>query len=652
MYTFNKATSKKLSIIKSDFCKINEVELRKLCLSSTLNVNVSQQFIRCLRMSMSSITRFSWNVIALVIVLAFSAMHSRAAEDRVAQRQRQLLNNLQHILVPHLDSDLGPARRYLSPRPWRSALAKHTAGMLNGANRPQAAAWFLDAKNLIIGEWEILMLLRSYHALKDIDYFQSSGARQAVEEYLRHSWRQTRTEGTRVNWKLDGYWGSENHKIVQFSNRLLLEEFAAPVGDMEIRDQASRQIIMWCREKALRGYTEYASTHYTERMLVPLLNIYDYAFETKHKLRHWSQMAIDQLLAEYALLNINGFRGGAIRRCYQSDIPDYPNAELNNSTYDAMLTAGYIFFDNTDLLPITYRASDQSIIYTFVATTAYRPTLVHRALADPARRGTVCFRSARRWDHEGSQPQAPDTYWYAWITPHYILSSIRSPAGIVWEGAVNGGVPYRLSFCDPQAMIGTRVAVGATPRAEVAVAPDPPEQWPLFQHRNVLLYHGIIDMYRDIAPKIPVGRGIDHVDIDPPYRFFREAGAGDETVYIGVTEQNGLGIMEVRLASHHASWEAFKLHFKNNTVSLVSPSEIEYQTCDRQKIRLRNGNAYVNGVAQELDGWPLYDCRLIQGDWLNQSQQAGLITIGDEQTGQLILDFRDLSSPRREMKPP
>jgi len=135
----------------------------------------------------------------------------------VAERQRQLLNNMQYILVPHLNSDLGPARRYLSPRPWRSALAKYTAGMLNGANNPQDAAWFLDERNLIIGEWEILMLLRSYHALKDVEYFRSSGAGRAVEEYIRRSWRETRTEGSGVNWKLDGYWGSENHYLFIYS---------------------------------------------------------------------------------------------------------------------------------------------------------------------------------------------------------------------------------------------------------------------------------------------------------------------------------------------------------------------------------------------------------------------------------------------------
>jgi len=615
-----------------------------------------QQFDRksegAFTMTMQNRIWSSWITGSLLLGAAFAVESSSETGGSTAQRQQQLLNTLRHILVPYVDAEQGPAKSFVSPRPWRSALARHTSSLLSGAHNREASAWFCDEKNLIVGEWEILMLLRSYHALKDVEYFVSSGACRAVEEYLRLCWRQTRTEGSRVNWKLDGYWGSENHKIVQFSNRLLLEEFAAPAGDSEIHNQAAEQIIMWCREKALRGYTEYASTHYTERTLVPLLNIFDYSRDTDHKLHQWCRMAIDQLLAEYAILSINGFRGGAIRRCYQSDIPGYPNAELNDSTFDSMLIAGYIFFDNTDLLPVTYRASDQSIIYTFVATTQYRPTSIHAVLADPVRRGNLDFKSGRRWDHEGSQPKAPDTWWYAWITPHYILSSIRSPAGIAWEGAVNGGVPYRLSFRDPQAMIGTQIAVGVLPKSEVAVAPAPPNQRPLFQYQNVLLYEGKVDMYRDIPPKIPFGRGIDRVEVDPPYSFFCEPGVDRENVYVGVIEKNGLGVMEVSLAAQHKSWEAFKQDFKSRAVSLVSSSNIEYRTFNRETIRLKDGKAYVNGIEQKVNRWPLYDSRLIKGDWLNQSDNAGLITIGDEHIGKLILDFRDPNHPRRKLTEP
>lgn len=190
-------------------------------------------------------------LVVFLVGFALPRANYAAAEDSVARRQRRLLDNLQHIRVPYLGRDLGPATNYFSPRPWRSALTRYTASLLSGRKDREAAAWFTDPKNLIVGEWEILMLLRSYHALKDVEYFRSSGAGQAVEEYLRRAWRQTRTEGTRVNWKLDGYWGSENHKIVQFSNRLLLEEFAAPAEYMETGSTRA-QVRGWSQSQTSR----------------------------------------------------------------------------------------------------------------------------------------------------------------------------------------------------------------------------------------------------------------------------------------------------------------------------------------------------------------------------------------------------------------
>jgi hypothetical protein len=455
-----------------------------------------------------------------------------------------------------------------------------------------------------------------------------------------------------VNWKLGGYWGSENHQIVRFSERLLLEEFAGQDMDKNIHDQAAYQIAMWCREKALRGYTEYSSTHYTERSLVPLLNIYDYTTDKEHNLKKWVHMAIDQLIVEYALFQINGFRGGAMRRCYQSAAEGYPNAELNDGKYDCMHPAGFVFFNNTNLLPITYRASDQSIIYIFLATTTYRPTPVHEHLTHPDKRGIIEVKSGRRWDHEGSQPSATDAYIYAWITPQYILGSIRIPPQVKWSGAVNGGIPYRLSFHDNRAMIGTKASVGGMSRgtlSAVAVAPDPDDQRPLFQYQNVLLYKGTVDTYRDIPPVIPRGRGIDHEETEGDYRFYREAGVHGETVYAGVLQRNGVGVMEVRLASQYPSWEAFKDDVKGNPAILNSDKDIDYTTCEGVHIRLNGERITVDGVQQELTGWPLYESRLINGYWLNQNPDAGLLTIGDEKLGTLVLDFRDETNPIRKL---
>ncbi|MFC1715503.1 hypothetical protein ACFL6S_17670 [Candidatus Poribacteria bacterium] len=584
------------------------------------------------------------------IGLLCASIGSASHGDLIEDRQNALLEMLQYVRVPQIAGSASAGQKYFTPRPWRSAYTKYTASLLNGVNVAEAAAWFKDDENLVISEWETLMLLRGYHALKGNEYFISSGAKEKVEEYLKRCVEATRTPGNKVNWKLDGYWGSENHKIVQFSERLLLEELAGEGMDESIHDQVAYQIKMWCREKALRGYTEYCSPHYTERSLVPLLNIYDYTID--EDLKKWVHMAIDQLMVECAIFQINGFRGGAIRRCYQSSDGGYPNAELNDGRYDCMHPVGYVFFDNTNLLPITYRASDQSIIYVFLATTAYRPTLIHNHLARPEKRGMLELKSGRRWDHEGSQPQAPDTYIYAWITPQYVLSSIRIPPEVKWEGAVNGGIPYRLSFHDCQAMIGTRASVGGTSRSAVAVAPDPESQRPLFQHQNVLIYRGTVDTYRHIEPVIPRGRGIDHKETEGEYRFYREKGVDGESVYSGVLERNGLGIMEVRLASQYPSWTAFMDDFRSNEAVMNSESDVNYTTCDGVQIRISGNKVTLDGVEQQLAGWPLYDSLVIKGDWLNQSNEAGLVTIGDEHIGTLTLDFRDENRPMRRLNLP
>ena len=91
-------------------------------------------------MSTPNRTWSSWLATSFLVGLAFSAANSHAVVDRVIQRQRHLRNTLQHILVPYLDTEQGPVRRYLSPSPWRSALARHTASLLNGANMREAAA--------------------------------------------------------------------------------------------------------------------------------------------------------------------------------------------------------------------------------------------------------------------------------------------------------------------------------------------------------------------------------------------------------------------------------------------------------------------------------------------------------------------------------
>lgn len=71
--------------------------------------------------------------------------------------------------------------------------------------------------------------------------------------------------------------------------------------------------------------------------------------------------------------------------------------------------------------------------------------------------------------------------------------------------------------------------------------------------------------------------------------------------------------------------------------------------CFIQRSGLDRESVTVNGMEQKFTGRPLFDSRLIKADWLNQSFEAGLLTIGDEKMGKLILDFRGKTNLAREL---
>ncbi len=543
------------------------------------------------------------------------------------------------------------ARQIVQAHPWRRSIFKHTASMLLGRDLAEASAWFRNADNHIVGEWEALILLRCYHALKKTPHFAGNGTEASVRSFLVDDLLpRVRAENAglgKFSTSPTAWCGSENHTIIGFSIRLLLEELAGEDIDRDHWGYPADQIPRWCLEKATRGYTEFFSTHYTERCLAPLLNIADCS--TDAGLREVTSMAVDLLVAEYALIQINGFRGGAVRRCYQVWTDDTHQPEMTDSRHDCCYPMGQVFFgDAVTESPFQYNDGEQTIGYLYYATTGYRPSPVHLEIVRPEVRGNLEIESARRWEHEDAQPQEPDTCITAYATPHYVLSSIRVPDKIQWGHGnigVNGGVPYRLSFRKPRAMVGT------ARDGENAWLTDPLEARALFQHESTVLYSGKVDSYREVDPPIGPGEGIGLEEQEGAFRPYREAGAEGEQVYAGVREENGVGVMEVRLASQHESWEAFKTAFKGNAAELESRERMCYTTCDGIAIELEGRRVAVDGKPQATDGWPLYRSRLINGDWWNQSEDAGRITIGDETTGRLVLDFRDLErSVREEME--
>jgi hypothetical protein len=170
----------------------------------------------------------------------------------------------------------------------------------------------------------------------------------------------------------------------------------------------------------------------------------------------------------------------------------------------------------------------------------------------------------------------------------------------------------------------------------------------LFQHENVVLYKGFLDTYETVDLAVST---LDHEEASGQLKFYREAGLNGEVVYIGARETNGVGVMEVKLASDYNSWTAFKNDFSNNSVSLVSRTNIEYTSTNGDAIDFNDSsNVSVNGQSVEMNNWKLYESDFINGNWLGNGD-AGVVTIGNSSTGTLVLDTRDVNNPSRTENP-
>ncbi len=570
-----------------------------------------------------------------------------AGTGQVALRQQEALHEMSRI----------PGDSF------RASIHRHTAALLLEQNAGAAANWFKNEGTAQIPDswhWNSLLYLRSYHLLKDNPTFRSAGAEAAARTLIQGELlnRARRDQG---DLGLIHPQNGENLNIVRMSIQLLVEEQAPSINQARY-DKIRQYIEEWARERATRGYVEYFSPHYAERLLISLMNIYD--FSTDAESRRWAEIAIDQMMAEYAAVEINGFRGGAMRRFYECvrDGGGTVDNELTDGQHDSMFAAGYIFLGLGNSDALDYRVSDQAIGQLGYATTGYRPSPVHAAIVNS--RGAFELKSGRQWDHDAQSRgrSSPDVGIYAYVTPHYVLGSIRIPPGQIWgQGpgqpgyyeSLDRGVPFRLSFRDARAMLGPEKSTLSTRYCTRSINENAPKDAvALFQYQNVVLYKGEATDYSDLpAPFAPLRgkEGMDHVEREGDFTFYREAGAGGETVYVGIKEQKGVGVLVVELASQAGSWEAFKQSVRGRTIALDSPNNITYDGAG-MRIEYRGFHQVrVNGSAYETQNWALYDSPLLSAPWLNQTNRGtpGIITVGNGQTGTLTLDFTQATGPRR-----
>jgi len=435
-----------------------------------------------------------------------------------------------------------------------------------------------------------------------------------------------------------------NHSIVNFSMYLLTDQ---EFGNAQKHDAVGEKFIKWVQYQGRYGRDEVNSPHYLERSLLPLLNLYDFIDDPKLKL--WAQMALDQMMADFAVLSLDNVRGGPWCRAHQNHSPGVE--EINNGTQDSSYVVGYQFFGNS-AFP-AYPFTDQILSYGFITTTSYRPPEVIVQIANRKSRGSYEFKSHQRSVNSKPSPGAVDWDMYYYVTPSYSLASLQNRVEL--DNHVTGRLTrdfkntqvWELTFADPWKILGPkrelRVTTGEKNRQFVEERnPNTADM----QYKNVVFYKGTFMDYNDNLAA-DGGEYASERQKEREFHFW-EIPTPEGPVYIGITHyaKAGGGILEVSSDGSHDSFVAFRRDIRDNPSSCRDTGlETTYASTQGDRVEYTRGRATVNGQP-----WPLRNYALYESPYINAALGSGLITIGNDRIGTLTLDFRDPDKPIRKGK--
>ena len=320
------------------------------------------------------------------------------------------------------------------------------ACLASGNNLKAANKYFAESDELMADEWPVLLYLRTYFAFKDTVLSEAARTRLAgvLEDYKKNAPRSKSIERFGTN---------GNHSIVNYSMYLLTDqEFGSGPKHDAVRDK----FIRWVQYQGRFGRDEVNSPHYLERSLLPLLNLYDFIDDSQLKL--WARLALDQMMADFAVLSLDNVRGGPWCRAHQNHTPGVH--EINDGTQDGFYVIGYQFFGQ--LTFPKYPFTDQILSYGFVTTTSYRPPQVVVDIANRLQRGTYEFKSHQRSvsQHSKTSPGVIEWDMYYYMTPTYCLASLQDRVEL--DNHVTGRLTqdfkntqvWELTFADPLKFLG------------------------------------------------------------------------------------------------------------------------------------------------------------------------------------------------------
>lgn len=565
-------------------------------------------------------------VILCIYLCTLGSFHPGVGKEvGLEQRREEMLDMLTSTAMLKGDIDsLGYSYR----RCWQF----YNACLARNINLKAANRYFAESDEITAEEWHVLMFIRTYFAFKDTTLSSSARDRLATV-MLNYKKNDNRSKN------IERYGTNGNHSIVNFSMYLLLDQ---EFGNGSKHDLVRNKFIEWVQYQGKYGRDEVNSPHYLERSLLPLLNVYDFISDPDLKL--WAQMAIDQMLADFAILSLDNVRGGPWCRAHQHHSPGVE--EINNGTQDSFYVMGYMFFGNS-AFPV-YCFTDQILSYGFVTTTIYRPPEVVVELANRKKRGTYEFKS--RQQSVNSEPSPGPITWnmYYYITPLYSLGSLQNRVEL--DNHVTGRVTrdykntqvWELTFADPLKILGPKRELGVSTGEKKEIVEEQNPNTANMQYKNILFFKG---KFMDYGSNLNSDGGAYLSEsIGQREYYFWRVYTPDCTIYIGITQfpSADAGILEVRLEKDYDSFQAFRDDIKDNHSDCRETGlRTIYVSTLGDKIVYDHGKANINA-----ENWPLNGYDLYESPYINSDHGSGLIEIAIGNRF-LRMDFRDENRPIR-----
>lgn len=427
---------------------------------------------------------------------------------------------------------------------------------------------------------------------------------------------------------------TENHDLMN----LTIGMFAQQYRGQDISAQV-RQIKRFLAWRMQRGFVEWNSKCYQFHFSNPLIVLVDHAPEVE--LKQGAQTLLNVLLAERALLSVNGYLAGPAFRCRTADakgsLTNRKIAYLMDARYDGFLPTvwqafglGEPRFDFTNarvsgLEPATiYYASgneprlkqDEGM---FFATSPFQPHPIVCALAKEAKtRKSLVYQGQRYlgWPSDSlwqTQRWMPAGLYY-YNTPHVSMGSVHSDGGILqsrYNSVIFGADPSQ----------GLRV--------EIALPDVPPHKrryearGRVVQHKNWLLGQGT-----------PYEDGGIHAKKIGPWNIYR-VGKG---LCAHMELPDSYHVLQISDLDTYPDEQAF-------IAALSAPKKegnhVEAATIDgdRVAVDLTNMNISINGTPRPHPPRMLHDC-----DWMQSEYGSGRITIKTT-TGSVTFDSADFCPP-------